>query len=290
MENKNILYSRIHLDAINYIEIAKNYYALKEEWYQFLPDEQHLILCICISERRKKLIFTGQSACVIYNIPRLDYFEMRPHCITFNSKSSDLICWREKSKDIVFRTEFVNGLYVVSPMYAICDLLKYDSKLSILASINHCLNKKLFTKSQLLYALETYKTIKWKNKLLEVIDFATDKCDSPLETLAWYHINNTGLMLPEQQINIYDNKNFVGRVDMYWEIGARKIILELDGMVKYKADIDFKYEKIREHKLRYLGYEVIRATWTDVKDGKLISLLIKNGIPERRYYKRTVIR
>ena len=279
-------YSKMHLDTSLYIEVAENYYAEITSWRGKFQNERHLELCLCINKRRKNLIFTGQSACTINGIPRLEIFEMRPHCMTTKGRHADIICWREGPADPNVRV--VNGLLVVSPERAIVDIAKDDSPHSLLVSINHCLNKKLFTKEQLLTEIDR-RNFKGKNKLKKVLRFASDKCDSPLETVAWIHINNAGFILPEQQVNLYDNKKFIGRVDMYWNIKGRKIILELDGMNKYTEAEVLRAEKIREDKLLGRGYELIRAMWEDAENGKLIKRLEKVGIPKRKYYRRDML-
>ena len=281
-------YSSIRLDESKYIEVVENYYVLKEEWAKKLPEERHLELCECIARRRKVLIFTGQSACAIYGIPRLDPYEMRPHCITYKGKHADIICWRERSLDP--KAKVVNGFLVASPIRVICDLAKNDSMHSLLASINHCLNKKLFSKEELLAEIDKAPRIMGKNKIKKVLKVASDKCESTLESLAWITINNEGFLLPEQQIKIYDKKKFIGRVDMCWKIKGRTIILELDGMIKYEDRDAFRLEKIREGKLYDCGHHVVRATWDDVISGVLLKRLEKEGIPKRRNFKHHILK
>ena len=288
-----MIYSKIHLDESKYIEIAHNYYSLKEEWDKMLDNEQHFELCKCVANRRASLEFTGQSACSIYEIARTDDFVMRPHCVTENHKSFDLICWRYGGFDPNAR--IVNGLRVASPERTISDLAKSDSLTSLLVSINDCLHKRLFTTDGLLEYVNNSPERRYLNKIKKLILVATPKCESPLETLAWLEINNEGFSFPTQQKIIYDKNDFVARVDMYWELkkgpmNERKIILELDGMGKYKTINDLYIEKRREDKLRALGYKIVRATWEDVKFGKFVALLSALGIKRRRYYIRGIIK
>jgi very-short-patch-repair endonuclease len=95
--------------------------------------------------------------------------------------------------------------------------------------------------------------------------------------------------MPQQQIKIRDKKNFIGRVDMLWEFGKRKIVLELDGEIKYIKDPRkvMKEQQDREKELTDAGYEVIRAGSKEVKNGSLIKLLQENSIPQRKNFKGT---
>lgn len=282
-----MIYSKTHINEQNYIEVAKNYYALRNEWKDMTSSDRHLALITCINEHRNNLIFTGQSACAIYGIPRLDAFEMRPHCIAQTSRCTEIICWRRRAYDK--KAVIVNQLSVVNPSRAICDLANYDTSVSLLTSINHCLFTRQFTINQLFKELDISKAFRGKNKLKNILKYASSKCESPLETLAWVKIYNAGYVLPIQQKNIFDNQNFIGRVDMYWEIKDKKVILELDDMNKYEDITDLHSEKYREDKLRMLKYEIIRATWKNVINGEFIIMLEKVGIPKRRYRKKLIL-
>ena len=282
-----VRYSSLHLDEMQYVQIARCYYVLKNEWYDTTPAERHIAICNCVSKRRKYLVFTGQSACAILGIPRLDSIDVRPHCITEKRKGSDFICWRYGKPSS--HVEEIDGIFVVSPLRAILDLGKYDSTYSLLVSINHCLCKGLFTKQQLFNAIKGDPNRRWKKVIKRLLPLASNKCESPLETLAWIEINKAGFLIPEQQVNIMEKQVFKGRVDMYWEVRSRKIILELDGKIKYLGQNDLFDEKNREDELRELGYLIIRSTWKEVKNGKLIQKLYKANIPKRKYLKNSVL-
>lgn len=289
--NVEMKYSTIILDESEYIQVTRNYYSKRIEWAQLNESQKHIELCRCISARRKNFVLTGQSACAILGIPRLDVFEMRPHAITQKKKGTDVVCWRRGKPDI--KSKEIDGFQVASPTRIICDLAKYDSLESLLVSINHCLRSNLFTKNQLLAEISNREGMRWKNSLLKVLKYATKKCESPLETKAWIAIHRAGFVLPEQQKNITSQQNkkeFLGRVDMFWEIKKRKIILELDGAIKYLNKEVLFDEKKREDKLRESGYEIIRATWKDIETNTLIKKLEKISIPKRRYKKRMILK
>jgi very-short-patch-repair endonuclease len=73
---------------------------------------------------------------------------------------------------------------------------------------------------------------------------------------------------------------------MYWELPNRRVILELDGKMKYQTPNDIYKEKRREDTLRAMGFEVVRAVWADVISGALVKRLHEIKIPQRRYYGR----
>jgi hypothetical protein len=243
---------------------------------------RHLDICACVAKRRKNLIFTGQSAAAIYGIPWLGAYEMRPHCFSGKPKGADFIRWYHGKYDPQAR--MLGGYIVVGPIQTIFDMAKYHSPESLLVSINHCLYHQLFTKEAFAAELEKRHGMRHRDLLRRLLRFANPKCESPLETIAWVALYRAKLALPEQQIDFFDSHQFVGCVDMYWEIRGKKIILELDGWSKYKEGDDFKREKRREDHLRKLCDVCIRAEWRDVRSGALVQMLVENGIPFRRNF------
>jgi very-short-patch-repair endonuclease len=275
------------LDETDYIQVTKNYYALRREWFAMDLQARHLDFCTCVAKRRKNLLFTDQSACAIRQIPRQDLYEIRPHCISETRKPSDVIRWHYGSRDP--KASIIDGFLVASPMRIICDMANSDSPESLLRAINHCLYKKSFTKKQLLQELEKQPSHMHGKKLIRrLLRFATPQCESPLETLAWIAIYKAGFVMPQQQIGIDGDQSFFARVDMFWKLpSGTKLVLELDGMLKYEESGSLKAEKIREDTLRKMGYEVARATWSDVMEGSLVPMLIDRKVPLRRDFTGT---
>ena len=157
-----------------------------------------------------------------------------------------------------------------------------------MVSINHCLHKKLFTKKDFSSELINRKGLKGSVLLRRLLRFTSEKCGSPLETIAWCALYDAGFVLPQQQVDIFDKHEFSGCVDMYWEFRNRKIVLELDGKVKYNVGSDLYAEKRREDHLRKLCYEVYRAGWNDVKNGEFVQMVRNIGIPTRRNFVGTL--
>jgi hypothetical protein len=102
--------------------------------------------------------------------------------------------------------------------------------------------------------------------------------ESPGESWARVLFVSLGLPTVEPQVVIRDERGLggscarVGRVDFLFR--AQRTIVEFDGLVKYggsdgrQALID---EKRREDALRSLGYQVVRLTWRDLHDPRLVA-------------------
>jgi hypothetical protein len=102
---------------------------------------------------------------------------------------------------------------------------------------------------------------------------ASPLSESPLESRHRVCSRDAGLLVPEQQVKLWDSAGrLVARADFLFR--AQHTIVESDGKVKY-ADPDDQQlrgsnalwdEKRREDRLRDLGFEVVRATWGDSID------------------------
>ncbi|MGZ4636838.1 MAG: type IV toxin-antitoxin system AbiEi family antitoxin domain-containing protein [Oryzihumus sp.] len=96
-----------------------------------------------------------------------------------------------------------------------------------------------------------------------------------LESWSFARLWQLGVSLPEPQVTVLDERGrFVGCVDGLWREGAT--VAETDGLGKYLGQFDggpsgakaarrVLAEKRREDRLRDLGLEVVRWTWTDVR-------------------------
>lgn len=95
-----------------------------------------------------------------------------------------------------------------------------------------------------------------------VLDFANGAAESPLESLSRLAFARFGLPAPSLQalIRCPDGARF--RADFLWALW--RVIGEADGRVKYERADDLWREKLREDRLREMGFEVVRWTWDDI--------------------------
>lgn len=109
----------------------------------------------------------------------------------------------------------------------------------------------------------------------EAWTFADRRPESPLESRHRVLFRDADLPAPELQAQIDDaSGRRVARVDFLFR--EERTIVESDGKVKYVAEADepdrdpdevLWREKLREDRLRDLGFEVVRATRRDSADG-----------------------
>ncbi|MGC4936344.1 type IV toxin-antitoxin system AbiEi family antitoxin domain-containing protein [Kribbella sp. DT2] len=88
-------------------------------------------------------------------------------------------------------------------------------------------------------------------------------------------MHQQGLPRPVLQASFEDAAGFVGRVDFYFP--ELFTVVEFDGLLKYaggSADVLVR-EKLREDRLRGLGLEVVRVTWSDLAAPDRVSAQIR---------------
>lgn len=100
----------------------------------------------------------------------------------------------------------------------------------------------------------------------QVVELATPKSESPLESLARLFMATHGIALPEQQVRIHTARGAY-RVDGLW--AHRAVVFEADGLGKYRddgsgQDNPLVREKLRQEALEQAGYTVVRVTWADI--------------------------
>jgi hypothetical protein len=101
-----------------------------------------------------------------------------------------------------------------------------------------------------------------------VLGWCDGRHETPGETLTAYVLRMTGLEVEPQFVVPGTAQWTPGgrgyRVD--FRVAGTRVLIEFDGRVKYSDAQVVWDEKLREDRLRSLGYEVVRLTWTDLRD------------------------
>lgn len=98
----------------------------------------------------------------------------------------------------------------------------------------------------------------------EMVAFGDGRAESAAESYARLVLQDHGMAIPDLQVDLYDNRGRIGRVDMVYR--EHRTVVEADGKIKYTDPwIDPREvllrEKTREDRLRDAGWEVVRVTW-----------------------------
>ena len=97
-----------------------------------------------------------------------------------------------------------------------------------------------------------------------VLRFSDPLSESVGESRLRVLMQNYGLPAPMLQVVFTDADGFVARVDFYFP--DQRTVVEFDGLVKYAGGMPetLIQEKVREDRLRALGLQVVRTTWSDL--------------------------
>jgi very-short-patch-repair endonuclease len=93
------------------------------------------------------------------------------------------------------------------------------------------------------------------------VEFADERAESPLESVARVLFDQPGLDSPELQATVFTPSGAF-RVDFPWR--AHKVIAEADGVVKYNDRSDAIKQLERDRRLRDAGFQVVHFTWKEL--------------------------
>jgi hypothetical protein len=119
----------------------------------------------------------------------------------------------------------------------------------------------------------------------EVVAFADGRAETPIESLARVACHEHGIEPPDLQVWVEDEwgRQFA-RADLGWR--KRRVLLEADGMVKYRGQErgpsdPLEREKRRQAQLEDLGWVVVRVLWHEARfDRARLARRIRAGFAE----------
>ena len=211
------------------------------------------------------------SAAVLYGIDLLDPDLSMLHVTRPNLGSSrtDAGIHHHNASLPAVHVKLASGLFVTTESRTIVDLTREATFEQGVVAAEYALNQGLVTHPGL---LEVHRfSLDWhgSRNAGRVIQFASEKSESPGESLARVAFQAVGLPSPEQQVKVYDRNGLIGVVDFLWDEQAT--VGEFDGRLKYSGQPNANVlyaEKRREDRLRALGLEVVRFGYHDVRGGR----------------------
>lgn len=163
----------------------------------------------------------------------------------------------------------------VSPAAACVQVARADGFMAGLSAVDSALHRSLCSRADLQRCADALAGPKAAT-VARVIAAADDRAESVGETRTRVILVDGGLPF-SSQVEIRDSAGLIGRVDFLVD-GC--VVLEFDGMVKYKGaggDGAVAREKIREDRLRRAGFEVERLIWSDLDDPSTVLWRIHRG-------------
>jgi len=158
----------------------------------------------------------------------------------------------------------VAGIPVVSVPLAALSAAREVSHRRQVALFDAALWSRSATQDDLLRLSEEWRSRGGKAQLDRAIARSRPGAQTVLETLSRLILVDQGLPEPQLQVAFHDRGGLIGYVDMCW--ADWRVIGEADGRLKYDSREDLVNEKIREDRLRALGFRVVRWMWTDIHE------------------------
>jgi len=156
-----------------------------------------------------------------------------------------------------------------SPARTLIDCSREWTLTPAVVTLDAALNAGAVTRSELLTAVHSSRHRTGASAAARAVGLSDGRAESPLETEGRLSMVAAGLPLPELQVEIWDERGFVGRVDGWYEEAA--VVVEFDGRIKYsdpwsgRSPNDVLWEeKRREDRMRRVGLRVVRLARPDL--------------------------
>lgn len=254
------------------VRIRRNALVTGELWRQSAPWERHALRTRAVAagvDPDKPVTFTHHSALSLWGIA-LHGVDDRVHLTSSSGRRG-----RNDSGVSFHRpvpAPFVtvrHGISVVAPAAACLQVAAAFGAEAGLVSADDLLRAKHAGTDDLAAALKALGISRASRSPRQVVSLADPRIESAAESRARWAFQLAGIDQPTPQVVIRDGAgDFVARVDFLIERFG--VVIEVDGMGKYTDVRDLRAEKKREDRIRELGYEVVRLTWTDLNDPQLV--------------------
>ena len=233
-------------------------------------------------------LFGGLSAAAAWTLPSVEDWPLRPLELVPPGHSLESTRKVRRSETGWPAPEVVrDGIRVTSLARTVVDVARTatfeqavamtDAALAGMKPTRWRTGRTPLSKSQLIGDLESLGSVRGRAKCRGVLEFAEGASGSAGESLSRVAIHRLRLPAPELQVAFHDDAGLIGYVDFFWR--TQGIIGEFDGVGKYVREefaggrstaqivID---EKIREDRLRALGFTVVRWGWRDAREPALL--------------------
>lgn len=179
--------------------------------------------------------------------------------VTMRTSESGLLVHPREDLPVVL----VGDTHAVTVAVALVQLARTAPLPSAVVSVDAAIHRGLCTVDELSDTVDACSGNRVRRRLGCLLGAVDGASESVGETRTRLILRARGLHVTSQ-VEIYDGTELVARVDLL--VGAQ-VILEFDGALKYADDPSghslFK-EKLREDRLRAMGFVVVRVTWADL--------------------------
>jgi hypothetical protein len=200
---------------------------------------------------------------------RLDLLSSLPEGTVTLTLPPDKPWKRARPASVVFHVadlpaEHLTRLYslpVTTAARTVVDLARTLPFADAVVVADSALREERTTKPELGKILDTCARWPGVRQARRVVEFADERAESPLESVARIIFDQFELDAPELQATVFTPSDAY-RVDFLWR--ARKVIAEADGLGKYSDRSDAVKQLERDRRLRDAGFRVVHFTWKEL--------------------------
>lgn len=275
------------------LRLRRGAYVEAERFDRADPIGRHLLMIRAVKlSLGDRVVFSHASAAAVHGLAVWDLDLTRVHVTRLDAGAGRDQAGIEHHLGEIDPSEAVirDGIPVVRVARAVVECPLTNGFESSVALADSALHRGLATRVDLLEALERMRC--WPGSIAadRVVSFADGRAESVGESRARVLFARQGLPTPVLQQEFSDaDGELVGRVDFYF--ADERTIVEFDGQVKYGRDgaaaaAAVVREKLREDRLRELGYEVVRITWADLAHPERTAARIRAAFARARERRR----
>ncbi|GAA5164774.1 DUF559 domain-containing protein [Ornithinimicrobium tianjinense] len=170
----------------------------------------------------------------------------------------------------------LNGVQVVEPRLAVMGVAELHGRDEAVVVGDAALHQQLVTVDDLRRTADTHRHHPVHATFARAVELMDARSESAAETRSRLLLQALGFD-PVPQVVIRDDAGeFLGRVDFL--LRGTRVIVEIDGMVKYTDREALLLEKRREMGLQRAGYTVVRLVWADLSSPAKVRAMLEAAL------------
>ena len=254
-------------------------------------EDRYRLRSIAVARRSPHLVLSHQSAAAMLGLPLWKASLERVHLIRPADGGGRAGPGRIVHIGRLAPSEIgrVAGTLVTSPARTLTDIACSSTFVTTVVAADAALRRRLVTPDELAAALAKTEHRRGAATARRALRFADGRCESVGESLLRVAMHQARLPEPQLQIRVIGpDGSVIARSDLgYPELG---VLIEFDGAIKYtkllqpgeNAHEVVLAEKIREDRIRDLGYVVVRVVWAELTDPSAIAAKINAALNRGR--------
>ena len=245
------------------LPVRRGVYVSSTEPHLETPEGRQLLNAAALAVATRGTVISHQSAAILYHIDLVGQPAERPTLTRVrgrNRTSTEAVLHSTNlpADHVIWRY----GVPVTTPARTVMDLARTLPFAEGVVAADSAIRQGLTRKSELRKVLTACRNWPGAATAARVVDFSNGLSVSALESLARVLFDESGLPPPVLQHWISHGSATIGRVDFLWE--EFKIIVEVDGNLKYRDPQRAKAQLWRDKKLRAAGYHVEHFDWYEI--------------------------